>query len=433
MGAGPGASPRRRLHLFRRRDFLLLITAGTISSAGDWVLIVGLPFVVYRLTGSPAATAGIFVAGFVPPIVLSSVAGVFVDRWPRRRTMVIADLLLAGSLTPLLWVHSASQLLGLYGAVLLLSSIDPFFGPAEGALIPRIVPPEELVQANGVYGAARQVSRLVGAAAGGLVVGLLGIAGLAAVDGVSFLLSAVLLLGVTELGAVAAPRVVAAGVSAAARLRAVAEEWRVGFRLAWRIRDARVVVLLAMTLGLGEGVFTALSAPFLVGVLHASGPEYGVFFSAQAVGGIVGGFLVASRRAGPAPQTVLPWGLAAFALFDGVLFNYPLVWNGILLAFVLVGMVGVPAAFGNAAFTALQQTVVEDRFRGRFLGMVATTMGLTMVVGVIAAGLLAPVLGVVPLLELQVAGPALGALLALWAWRAAPGLSESGAVAEARS
>src|ERR1700735_1429743 len=85
----------------------LLLGAGLISLAGDWVLRVGLAYYVYVLTGSTVATALMLLASFVPQILLSSIAGVFVDRWDIKRTMIVANLLLAGGLLPLLAVDPA--------------------------------------------------------------------------------------------------------------------------------------------------------------------------------------------------------------------------------------------------------------------------------------------------------------------------------------
>ena len=82
----------------RNGNFARLWCAGLISQAGDWVLLIGLPIYVYILTRSLLATSITFAAGIIPQIVLGSVAGVFVDRWNRRRTLVVANLLLAVAL-----------------------------------------------------------------------------------------------------------------------------------------------------------------------------------------------------------------------------------------------------------------------------------------------------------------------------------------------
>nr|MBA3944488.1 MFS transporter [Herpetosiphonaceae bacterium] len=89
----------------RRRDFALVWLAGLISMMGNWVLYIALPIYIYQLTGSALATSAMFVAEMVPALLLGSVAGVFVDRWDRKRTMVVANLLLTLGLLPLLLVH----------------------------------------------------------------------------------------------------------------------------------------------------------------------------------------------------------------------------------------------------------------------------------------------------------------------------------------
>ena len=81
------------LSVLRRRDFALLWTGGLVSVAGDWVLNAALPFFMYEQTGSTVATAGMIVARLAPSVVLGSVAGVFVDRWNRKRVLVWANLL----------------------------------------------------------------------------------------------------------------------------------------------------------------------------------------------------------------------------------------------------------------------------------------------------------------------------------------------------
>jgi MFS family permease len=98
----------------RHRDFALLWTAGLISVAGDFALIIVLPLHAYALTGSAVATGAVFAASFLPRVLLGSIAGVFVDRWDRKRTMVAADLLRAALLLPLLAVGSPDLLWLLY-------------------------------------------------------------------------------------------------------------------------------------------------------------------------------------------------------------------------------------------------------------------------------------------------------------------------------
>jgi MFS family permease len=96
--------------ILRKRDFALLWFGGLISQIGDWLLSIGLPVYVYMRTGSTIQTSIMLITGFVPSLLLGSFAGVFVDRWDRRKTMLICNLLMALALLPLLFVHSGRDL-----------------------------------------------------------------------------------------------------------------------------------------------------------------------------------------------------------------------------------------------------------------------------------------------------------------------------------
>ncbi len=80
------------LIVLRRRNYRLLWVAQLISMIGDWAIFAALPFFVYDLTGSVTATGVMFMIQVVPPLVFGSVAGVFVDRWDRRWTMIVSSL-----------------------------------------------------------------------------------------------------------------------------------------------------------------------------------------------------------------------------------------------------------------------------------------------------------------------------------------------------
>src|SRR5512142_1918747 len=166
MGQKPTRPARiipRMLRVLRQRNFALLWFGGLISMTGDWFLIVGLPYEIYRRTGSTLALGGVPLAFLVPSIVFGSVAGVFVDRWDRQRLMVVVNVLLAALLLPLLWIDS----IGIWIAYLVLfaqSSIEQLFTPAAVALLPNLLEggEEQLVTANALSGVSRHLSRLIG-------------------------------------------------------------------------------------------------------------------------------------------------------------------------------------------------------------------------------------------------------------------------------
>ena len=167
------------------------------------------PLAVYELTGSALATGGILIANKLSALVLGSVAGVFVDRWDRQRTMVAANLVRAPLLLPLLAVDSAERVWIVYVVAAALSAVGQFFRPAENALLPRLVGEEHLIPANALNALNDNLSRLVGPALGGLVAARFGLGGAVAADAASYLIAAGMIAAIavrTATGADAASR-----------------------------------------------------------------------------------------------------------------------------------------------------------------------------------------------------------------------------------
>lgn len=204
------------------RDYRLLVSANVVSSTGDWILRTGLTYQIYALTGSTTASAAAVLAALLPHIALGSMAGVYVDRWERRRTIIVANLLLGAGLLPLLFVRGPGTAWIIYLVLATQSCLALFFATAEAALVPSLVPEKDLVTANSINGQARDVARLTGAALGGVVVALGGIALLTIVDVVTFAVAAALLASMRRPGASAPVR---------ARRRHLLREWADGLRI----------------------------------------------------------------------------------------------------------------------------------------------------------------------------------------------------------
>ena len=170
MASNGGSRGPWRL-LRTHRDLRLLLAAGLVSMTGDWLLGVGLTYAVYALTGSTLASAATLLAAFVPQVVAGLVAGVFVDRWDRKRTMVGANLLLALGLLPLVLLDAADRIWLVYPVLVWEALVEMFFAPAEQAMLPRVVGDGEhtegdLVTANALNAQNQNLSRLLGGALG---------------------------------------------------------------------------------------------------------------------------------------------------------------------------------------------------------------------------------------------------------------------------
>ncbi len=396
----------------RQRDFFLAWVGGLVSMMGDWVMYIALPIYVYQLTDSALATSGMFVAALLPALLIGSVAGVFVDRWDRKQTMIVANLLLALTLLPLLAVRSADGVWVVYAVGFAQSTISQFSRPAEGALLPRLVSAEHLLTANSLNSLNNNLARLLGPAVGGTVMGQFGLSAVVLVDAVSFLFAAGMIALITASGRVTITGVAVIGDTERA-WRRVRREWLDGLALIRRDRAISVVLCLQSTGFLGEGVFGVMFVIWVGETLGGGARELGWFMSAQAVGGLVGGTLLGYAGSRLSTVQLLGFGGIAFGLLDLALFNFPLVFSSIWIGIALIMFVGVPAIGIGAGFTTLLQSIVRDDYLGRVFGVMGTTSALLRLVGTLIAGALGGVLGPVVLLNIQGGSYVLMGLLAL--------------------
>lgn len=181
--------------VFRNRNYRLLVLANVINRFGDSVDAIVFTWLTYTLTESAAFSALVFAANRLPTVLLQPLTGVWMERRPKRRAMVVTDLLrglLVGYilLRILTGLPTAAELLIF---TLLISTVETFRQPAGGAILPRIVPPEQYTEAISYQSGLSSAAELVGTGLGAVLIGLIGNAGAMAVDVVTFILSALLL------------------------------------------------------------------------------------------------------------------------------------------------------------------------------------------------------------------------------------------------
>jgi DHA3 family tetracycline resistance protein-like MFS transporter len=190
------------LRPLRHRDFALMWTGLSASLIGDGVYLVAIAWQAYELSGSPAALSAVGVAWTLPTVVLLLAGGVVSDRRERRRVMLTADVmralvvavLAALSLTGALHMWELIALVAVYGAG------DALFYPAYLAIVPVLVPADEVVHANALEQLVRPLAlRFAGPAIGGLIVGVSGPGAGFGFDAVSFGVSAACLAAMRAL------------------------------------------------------------------------------------------------------------------------------------------------------------------------------------------------------------------------------------------
>ena len=402
------------LSVLRQRDFALLWFAGLVSITGDWMLVVALPITVYELTGSAFATGAILITNKLAALLLGSIAGVFVDRWDRKRTMVIANLIRGPALLLLLMVDSADRVWIVYVVAAVMSAVGQFFRPAENALLPLLVGKEQLVPANALNALNDNLGRLAGPALGGLVAAWIGLGGVAIIDAATYLVAAGM---IAAIGASArSERALSPDADGSPGAKAaIWREWLAGLRMVWARPVVRIVFGVFAIASIGEGVMQTAFWVFVDQTLGGGAREAGWLLSAQAIGGFAGTWVIGSWGKARPPVTLLACGSIGIGLCDLMLFNYPSFVSGIGLGLLLMGLAGLPAtAFGTGYLSALQADV-DDAYRGRVFGALLATSALFMIIGAAFAGIATARLGAVAVLTIDAVGYIAGGLFALMA------------------
>ena len=335
------------------RDFQLLFYGQLVSQVGDQFLFIAALSIINRLTASPLALSGLALAISIPQLTFGLLGGVLVDRFNRKRLLIVSDVLRALVILPALLVHQRSEVWILYPAAAGLAIVGTAFYPARNAIIPNIVPPAQLLSANTLIQVSYILALVFGATLAGFVVNLWGPTAAILFDSGSFLFSTLLI------AAMRIPPNLPAQTHEAART--VWGQLMQGLR--YVIGSSLLLRVLAITAiaALGIGAIQILGLNFLNQRLNVTEQGFGLTMAMMGIGIAVGGAVVqriASRR--PANQVVgvclAGVGIAIIVFALAPHFGF------VLVAAAGIGLCLVVARAGLATLT---QQLVPDQVRGR--------------------------------------------------------------------
>jgi len=358
-------------------QFRRLFLAQTISRWGDTFNAVALVILVYRLTGSGVKVAGTVAFEVVPVVALGFVAGTVIDRYPRVRVMVGADL--ARALIAIALSIGQHHLWAVYAAAFGLSAFSVFFSPAAASIVPVLVGDDEVVGANSAIWSAAVISQIVLAPLAGGLVAFAGAGPAFLLNAASFVVSAGLLV---RLGLPVAPRQIGRR-----RFDDVTEGLRV-------IRGSRLLRTLAAVQGLAAlsaGATSALLVVLAERHLHLGSARFGWLLAAIGIGAGFGPLLLQKvvrdvRR---------PRFLFGPYIVRGVVDLTLAATRSFPMALGALGVYGLGTSTGNVTYQSVLQQSVPDRLRGRVFAFydVVWQTGRLLSIGV--GGLLADGLGIV--------------------------------------
>jgi DHA3 family macrolide efflux protein-like MFS transporter len=384
--------------LIRNRSFVALWIGQTVSFVGDYFYFLAIPIMVERLTGSALAVGLSVIASALPMLLLGPIAGVFVDRWDRKRTMIIADVLRGLLVLTCLLVQTSEQVWIYYVVGFLMSCVSRFFFPAQNAVLPLIVREEDdLLAANGLMQIVQIAGFLVGPAMAGFSIGIWGERVAFLVDSATYFVSALAITTITV------PRTTHGAQQQGGRVSAVMSEMWDGVVYLFGNRTMVGVLICLAVVQLGVGAMNVIWVPFMRRTFGLGPEGLGAVDTAQGIGMAIGGLSLGFFASRIEKRKLAGWmiifiggtialvGLAPpFSLANVIpgvnvevnpaeltvgqrLLHMPLL---LLLYSVFLGMALVPA---QSAVMTMMQLAVPDLKRGRVgsaLNALTTAAGL---------------------------------------------------------
>jgi MFS family permease len=283
VAASQTAAPLSPFAVFRNRSFALLWSAEFVSSMGSALTSLAASILVFRLTGSALSVGLMLMATAAPSVFIGLLAGVFVDRYDRKRIMISADLIRAVLVT-LIPVLVPFNIAWLYIIVALSSAVGQFFNPAHESVLPDVASEKELASANSLMAISAFGSTAIGFAASGLIASRFPLEWAFYINALTFLFSFTCLVLV---------RIPKQTVEGQTTIGVVLRNLRAGIRFIVGTNVLRSLFLLYLFVFVIFGFQNSLQLPFAIKSLGASEFEYGLLEALSAVGFAIGSLALA--------------------------------------------------------------------------------------------------------------------------------------------
>ena len=360
--------------VLKRRNFALMWTGQLVSTIGSALTSLAASIFVYRETGGSALSVGLMlIATAAPSLLLGLVAGVFVDRFDRKRIMIIADVLRA-MLVFLIPFLVPYNIIWLYVIVMLTSAIGQFFDPAYESVLPEVAEDKELAAANSLMAISSFGSTAIGFAASGLIAARYPIEYAFYLDALSFLISAgcILLLRVRKLE-----------VLDTTTVAVVLNNLKSGISYLFKSPVLRSLFLLALPIAVSFGLANSLLLPFATRALSATTFEYGLQEGLTSVGFVIASLLMAGLLVRLREGQWIVFGLMGMGLSALVYSQLHSVMLAILVQ-MLSGFMNAPYAIARRLL--IQKSTLAE-MRGRVASAYFVTSNAFFLIGMAAAGL----------------------------------------------
>lgn len=367
-----------------KKVFAIIFTGQLFSTLSSYIVGYAVIFWLSIETGSAEVLAYATIAALFPQLVLGMFTGVFVDRWNRKRIMILSDLFIAlcTLLIAILFYTSDVKISYIYALLALRSAGMAFHVPAMQASVPLLAPADKLMRISGINNMIQSVSTIAGPALAALLISLLDMTWVLMIDVAGALIAVVSLLLVQ----IPDPE------------RKSQEEPHVLRELKEGLREiyTRPALLWMFILSVFLHTFIMpISAMFpLMTLQHFNGTTYmmSIVEIAWGVGMLIGGAVLGYPWLGKHKVTVI--NLMYFLIGATFIFSGILPPSGFVFFAAITAFGGISAAIFSGSFTVVIQTMVEPTALGRVFSLYSSLTLMPSMIGLLATGFIADTIGI---------------------------------------
>jgi MFS family permease len=359
--------------VFRNRSFSLLWTGQLVSTMGSALTSLAASIYIYRLTGSALSVGLMLMATAAPSLLVGLFAGVFVDRYDRKKIMITADILRA-ILILLVPVLAPFNVIWLYVIVILTSAIGQFFDPAHESILPEVASDEDLSAANSLIAISQFGSTAVGFAAAGLIASAANLNWAFYFDAITFIFSAICVY-LIRVRPIQAEEETSAAV--------VIKNLRAGIRQLFSTPVLRSLFSVQVVVLIAFGLSNTLLLPFALKALKATEFEYGLQEGLTSIGFVIASLLMAKMFDRLHVGAWLAISFIGMGLI-GVVYSF---LRSVPLAIALIAFSGFFNAPSSIGRRVIVQRNTPPEMRGRVSSAFFVARDVLFLIGMSAAGL----------------------------------------------
>lgn len=381
---------------FKHRQYGKLWIAQLVNNIGNQFTYLALQFLVFSLTGSTLAMGILTIAQAIPMITIGPYAGAIVDRFDRKKLMVVSNLVQG------LWLFCIPltiilpyRVLGIYVLGFLMGTVNRFFFPSRGSSIPKLVSKNDLLSANSLSAATYQLSALIGPVTASFTVLLFGYDIAFYIDAIGFLVSALFIQQIkTNLKPDTHHLVSSTDNSKPEAIKSsssVLTDLKDAYGYLREYTAFAFIMLLFTSLMFGFGSSLPLIVPYLHVIPNPYEPEFafGMMSSFAAVMGLIIAVIVGNRKNLPRPITLM--NLACFVAAM-VMFGFSIATDVYFVA-ICWAFFGMIQVFVMIPFQTLTQETIPDSLRGKMFSFFNILISTAQILGMAFGGILGDIIG----------------------------------------